>query len=264
MTADEPPPDEGHFRAGPTVAILISVLTAPVWIFVVAPATVWVIASAGYHVVRFTISILNGPPISPGRWLVASAIMVWGIVAEVWYLRALISGKSRWQTVKRAMACLIPAFLFLNVIMAPLNNGFIWLTSFIIPMAWLYVPPENPVSFGHAIGTALGLICWPLLFAAGLAKGTLAGAHPAAEMTCSVIRGAAASGLLDVSTVYNVVWEIASIFNNARLLEALGFQGLVPFYSLNWWGTISLAAYVEVGAEVAGCYASGALATIPS
>ncbi|MFF0947463.1 hypothetical protein ACFYE9_07275 [Rhizobium leguminosarum] len=262
MGADEPPPEEDRFSLAPTVAFVISVVTAPVWIFVVAPATVWVIVSAGYHVVHFTISILNGPPISPGRWLAASAIMVSGIVAEVWYLHTLIFGTSRWQIVKRVMACLIPVFLFLNVIMAPLNNGFIWLTGFIIPMAWVYFPPENPVSFGHAIGTALGLLCWPLLFAAGLAKGALASGYPAVEMTCSVIREAAASGLLDVSTAYNVAWEIVSIFYNVKLFEALGFQMFPPFYSLNWWGVTSLAAYVEVGAEVAGCYASGALTTI--
>jgi hypothetical protein len=231
----------------------------PLWIIVVLPMAVWIVCSAAYKVVEFVFVLINGPPIGLLRWLIAVGILFAGFVLELFYLVMLFSVSSNKGKMKRIAIASIPLFLFLAVPFLVLFRGVIWLLGRVIPVEVLYLSAEGPVSLGQAMGHAVGLLCWPLLLFVGTAKGVLLGGHPARQFGCAVIHDAVAAGLLDVSSVYHLGLALVSLPWNYHLLEMLGFSFAPPVYNLNWWGTVSLAAYIEAGGEVVRCYVSGSL-----
>jgi hypothetical protein len=252
--AHDNPSDSGGDGTGGL--LLMTVLLYPFWVVFIVPALMWVLLSSVWNIYLFINAL---PEISWTRWSIAGLCVFAGVLVELLYLAALLAGKSYRARMKRAVVLGAPVFLAMGIIATPLFHGFIWLLSFIFPIEWLYLSAEGPLSIGQAIGSIVGLFLWPILCAAGIAKGVLIGGSATAETSCIAISNLAAAGVLDVSSLTSLVWQLVTIAANFKLLEALGFEMAPPFYSLNWWGTVSFAGYIEAGVEITSCYASGAL-----
>lgn len=244
---------------GPDGLLLMTVLVYPFWVVFVVPALMWALLSSAWNAYLFINAL---PETSWRRWSIAGFCIFAGVLVELLYLTAILTGKSYRARMKRVVAFGAPVFLAMGIIATPLFRGFIWLLSFIFPIEWLYLSAEGPLSIGQAIGSIVGFFLWPMLCAAGIARGVLIGGSAMAEASCIAVSNLAAAGLLDVSSLTSLVWELVTIAWDFKLLEALGFELAPPFYSLNWWGTVSFAGYIEAGIEITSCYASGALSDI--
>jgi hypothetical protein len=166
------------------ITLMIVALFYPV-VVVVAPMAAWVLVSAVYKIVGFVLVLLRGPPIGLFRWLIAIGIVLAGFVLEVLYLVMLFTGSSPGSQIKRVAVASIPLILFCAVPGFLLFRGFIWLLGRVIPVELLYLSAEGPLSLGQAMGSAVGLLCWPLLLCVGGARGVLLAGHPTAQLGCA-------------------------------------------------------------------------------
>jgi hypothetical protein len=238
---------------------LFLIVFRPVWIAVCTPMVLWIAVSALYNAVAFFFALYGGHTISAIRWLTAGALFGTGVVVQIAFLLLLLTGQSKRQKLKRLAVLSLPILMMLSVPMVLIGNAIAWVLSSFLPAQWVSLSMDGPMSLGQAMGQGLGLIFGPFLFFTGLAKGVLAAGHPLARFGCSTVQEAVSLGLIDASSFYGLLKALVTLPGQVDVLEKLGFNLRPPIYSLNWWGTVSVAGYVEGAAEITVCYASGEL-----
>lgn len=251
--------DRDPYAESAGLFLMLAAFGSGLWMTVGLPAIMIVLAYSVVAVWEFSSRIAAGPDIATWRWVMASLVLILGLLAHACYLAGLTQMSTSKAQLRLAMLMAAPALLLCLLIAIPLLRCLVWCLEWTGWTDCILLFSEGPTTFGQAIGIFAGIVFWPLLLCSGIAKAVLLAGYPSVELGCGLLQQAAAAGLIDTSSLFRLAWELTTLLMKPELLKALGFEIVKPFYDLNWASTLTLGSGIEYGAEALTCYISGAL-----